>query len=102
MERLVHLLREVEESAITPQEYLEESHHSAVPLLKRLLEQVLITAKGNLDWDAKSDLETHGFRCFPVEQDRFGWIVGAVDTEKGAITFGQCPTASSGLRNTQP
>jgi hypothetical protein len=88
MERIVQLLKEIEASTITPRDYLQDSHHSAVPLLRSLLAGVLITAKGNLNWDAKSDLEDYGFKCFPVEQDRFGWILGAVDTEKGAITFG--------------
>jgi hypothetical protein len=102
MERLVTLLREVEASAITPRDYLEESHHSAIPLLKWLLGQTLITAKGNLNWDAKAELEGYGFGCFPVEQDRFGWRIGAVDTEKGAITFGQTPGASADPGNTSP
>lgn len=88
MERVVQLLKEVEASAITPRDYLEESHHSAIPLLKVLLAELLITPGGHLNWDAKDELAKYGFVCFPVEQDRFGWVLGAVDTEKGAITFG--------------
>ena len=88
MDRVVTLLKEIEASAITPRDYLEESHHSAIPLLKGLLGDLLITPGGQLNWDAKDDLAKWGFVCFPVEQDRFGWVIGAVDTEKGAITFG--------------
>lgn len=87
MDRLVALLEEVNASAMTPRDYIDEKHHSAVPLIKSLLCALLITKKGNLDWDAKDDLEGYGFQVFPVEQDRFGWVVGAVLTEKGAITF---------------
>lgn len=88
MERLVALLQEVENSDIKVRQYLEEKHHSAIPLIKSLLEEVLITPGGNLDWDAKDILYGHGYDCYPVEQDRFGWVLGAVETEKGAITFG--------------
>lgn len=87
MERLVELLEEVNASAITPRDYLEEKHHSAVPLIRSLLCGLLITEGGNTDWDAKDELESYGFQVFPVEQDRFGWLIGAVLTEKGAITF---------------
>ena len=87
MERLIALLEEVNASAITPRDYLDEKHHSAVPLIKSLLCALLITKGGNLDWDAKDELESYGFQVFPVEQDRYGWLIGAVETEKGAITF---------------
>lgn len=88
MERLVHLLNEVNDSDITPCDYLDESHHSAIPLIKSLLEQLMITPGGNLDWDKKDELDALGYRMFPVEQDRYGWVIGAVSTENGAITFG--------------
>jgi hypothetical protein len=87
MERLIELLKEVNASAITPRDYIEENHHSAVPLIRSLLCGLLITKGGNLDWDAKDELESYGFQVFPVEQDRSGWLIGAVLTEKGAITF---------------
>jgi hypothetical protein len=87
MDRLVNLLKEVNRSDIKPRDYIHETHHSAVPLIKSLLCYLLITEKGNLDWDAKDELESYGFDVFPVEQDRYGWLIGAVQTEKGAITF---------------
>jgi hypothetical protein len=87
MDRLVALLEEVNRSDIKPRDYLEENHHSAVPLIRSLLCFLLITEKGNLDWDAKDELEGHGFIVYPVEQDRFGWLIGAVLTNKGAIKF---------------
>lgn len=88
MERLVALLQEVENSDIKDYQYLYENHHSAIPLIKNLLAELLITKGGNLDWDNKDILYSYGYECYPVEQDRFGWVIGAVDTEKGAITFG--------------
>jgi len=88
MERLVHLLNEVNNSDITPRDYLNETHHSAVPLIKSLLSMVLITEGGHLDWDAKDELHENGFEVVPVEQDRWGWLEGAVITDVGQITFG--------------
>lgn len=88
MERLVGLLIEVNNSDITPRDTLDETHHSAVPLIKSLLCDILITEGGHLDWDAKDQLEMFGFEVYPVEQDRWGWILGAVITNKGDITFG--------------
>ena len=87
MEQLVELLKEVNRSDMKPRDYIEEKHHSAVPLIRSLLCYLLITEKGNLDWDAKDELESYGFQVFPVEQDRYGWLIGAVLTEKGAIKF---------------
>lgn len=88
MERLVALLTEINNSVLRPRQYLDEKHHSAVPLIKSLLCEVLITPGGNLDWDAKDQLHAHGFEVYPVEQDRWGWILGAVVTNKGDIIFG--------------
>lgn len=88
MERLAGLLTEINNSDITPRQYLHEHHHSAVPLIKTLLADLLITPGGNLNWDAKDVLHSFGFTIYPVEQDRSGWILGAVITNKGDITFG--------------
>ena len=88
MDRLVALLQEIEASDIKPMDYLEEKHHSAIPLIKGLLCDLFITKGGNLDWDAKDELGQLGYSLYAVEQDRFGWVIGAVWTEKGSITFG--------------
>lgn len=88
MERLVHLLNEVNDSDMTPRQFLNDTDHSAVPLIQSLLEQIVITPGGHLDWDKKDELEEHGFRLVPIEQDRWGWILGAVVTDNGMITFG--------------
>jgi hypothetical protein len=89
MERLVTLLQELENSDTEPvHSYIDENYHSSIPLIKNLLAEVLITKGGNLNWDNKDVLYGMGYDCFAVEQDRFGWLIGAVDTEKGWITFG--------------
>ncbi len=88
MERLVHLLNEVNDSDITPRQFLEEKDHSAVPLIRSLLCAEMITEGGHLNWDKKDELAGYGFNLVPIEQDRWGWILGAVVTDAGLITFG--------------
>lgn len=88
MERLVYLLNEVNTSDISPRQFLDDNHHSAVPLIRSLLEELMITPRGHLDWDKKDELHDHGFELVPIEQDRWGWILGAVVTRVGMITFG--------------
>ena len=48
----------------------------------------MITDGGHLNWEKKDELHAHGFELVPIEQDRWGWIVGAVITDVGMITFG--------------
>lgn len=88
MERLVHLLNEVNDSDMSPLQFLNDTHHSAVPLIRSLLDHLMITPGGHLDWDKKDELAGHGFQLVPIEQDRWGWIQGAVVTDNGMITFG--------------
>ena len=82
------LLSEIDSSDIKPHEYLNDTHHSAVPLVKSLLCEILITKDGGVDYDAKDVIESSGYPVYPVERDGFGWMIGAVLTNKGAITFG--------------
>jgi hypothetical protein len=88
MERLVHLLNEVDNADMSPKQFLNETDHSAVPLIRSLLEQLMITPGGHLNWDMKDELDAYGYRLVPIEQDRWGWILGAVVTDNGMITFG--------------
>jgi hypothetical protein len=38
--------------------------------------------------NSKNALKQNGFKVFPLEKDSFGWLIGAVTTNKGIITFG--------------
>ena len=88
MERLVSLLGEVNASDIESREVLNNSHHPAVPLIRELLCDLLISENGTLNWAIKEELDRQKIWVYPVERDSFGWVLGAVDTKKGAITFG--------------
>lgn len=89
MDLLVAFIRQVEESDMPVRQYLTESDHVVVPIIARMLEEIFITAGGHLNHDARDVfLETYGYELYPVEQDRFGWVLGGLSTSKGTIVFG--------------
>jgi len=89
MEQLVTLVQELEASDLDPRPYLQDEDHPNVRRIGILLETVCITPKGNIDMDARDTLrEMYGYELYPVERDRFGWLIGGLQTEKGTITFG--------------
>jgi len=88
MDQLLSLLHEVNASNIARHDFLNESHHPAVSLIRELLSDLLISIDGNVNWDIKRELEQQNVYVYPVEKDGFGWVMGAVETEKGDITFG--------------
>jgi hypothetical protein len=53
-----------------------------------LADDVLITAKGECNWDNIEILKDAGYDVFPLERDRFGWLVAGIQTSKGIVTYG--------------
>ena len=49
---------------------------------------VLILPNGQCNWDAIHALREHGFDVFPVEKDRYGWLIGGIVTRVGILTYG--------------
>ena len=62
--------------------------HQAVVRARALADDLLISASGDCAWDAISAIRQCGFPVFPVEKDRFGWVIGGIGTRKGVVTFG--------------
>ena len=55
-----------------------------------LAEEVFITSDGQVNYEhieyvCKSN---KNYNIYPLEQDRFGWLIGGIETEKGVISFG--------------
>jgi hypothetical protein len=89
MDRLVTFIRELENSEMRVRQFLDESDHAVVPIIARMLEEIFITAGGNMDYDKKDEfLIQYGYELYPVEHDRFGWVLGGLRTSKGTIVFG--------------
>ena len=89
MELLVAFIRQLESADIPEQQFITESDHAVVPIIARILEEIFITAGGNLDYDRKDTFFIeYGYELYPVEHDRFGWVLGGLRTSKGTIVFG--------------
>lgn len=65
-----------------------DDRHSLIQEAVDLAEQVLIDEEGGRDMDGESDLMLAGFDVFCIEKDSHGWLIGAIQTEKGLITYG--------------
>ena len=85
METLQTLLKTLEESKDVPfQDFLPPE----IPIVKRigdLAETLFITKNGTCHWD---NIHNLGYKVFALEKDRFGWLIGALETKKGIITYG--------------
>jgi len=89
MEVLVAHIQTLEASDIPDRPYLTETDHPLVSVIARMLEDIFITAGGHLNHDARDRLmHDYGYELYPVEQDRWGWVIGGLQTKKGTVTFG--------------
>lgn len=88
MDRLLVLLSTLEQSDITPREFLTTEHWEEISEIEYLLERVCITSDGSIDHDVVETMRKKGYPIYPVERDSFGWLIGGVLTTKGTITFG--------------
>jgi hypothetical protein len=88
METLLQLIQDIENDPnIEPMEYVPILL-PAVMEIQSIAEHVLITEKGECNWENIKILQTNNIRVFPVEWDVGGWIVGGLMTKKGIITYG--------------
>lgn len=53
-----------------------------------LADQLLITDDGERNIENEIELNNKGFYVFCLERDRFGWLGGAIQTDKGIIAYG--------------
>ena len=53
-----------------------------------IAEITLISSNGRCNWDAIEILRKNGYNVFPVERDRFGWVIGGISTKVGILTYG--------------
>ena len=55
-----------------------------------LADDAFVTYDGQVNWDNIQEFYTINNTCkiYPIEQDRFGWLIGGIKTQKGIITFG--------------
>lgn len=86
---LLELLEQDEKIESNPDNYLTETDNECIIAIGHLADKYLITADGDVNWDNVKFVREWGeFEVFPVERDRFGWLLGGIQTSKGIITFG--------------
>jgi len=65
-----------------------EDRHTYIQEAVDMAEAVLVDGNGERNYSAEVALEMAGFPVRCLEQDRCGWLVGGIETEKGLIAYG--------------
>jgi hypothetical protein len=92
IDNMIHLLETIEKTDLPDNsmqnlntiDCIREIINKLLPLANTLL----IDDNGINVWENHDLLDTHGFRVFPGEQDRFGWLTGCIQTKKGFVVYG--------------
>lgn len=77
----------IEDTVDDDYEYLP-ADNEFVLLAKRVADDLLIEANSQPNWYNIEELRYSGYDVFAIEQDRFGWLIGGIQTSKGILTFG--------------
>jgi hypothetical protein len=88
MERLIDLIAQVEKDDSIPECGFILFEHPIIHEIKSIADTLLITDRGGCNWANIEILIDNSIEVFPVELDRFGWILGGIRTTKGIITYG--------------
>jgi len=87
MERLVELVVLIESSNMEEQEYLP-NEDCFIQEASSLATELFVTDEGSCNNENIIKFRKYGYNVFAIEQDRFGWILGGINTDKGIITYG--------------
>jgi hypothetical protein len=85
MDELVELIKQIEESEIEEVEYL--NNNETASRISSIAQGLFITEEGKCNWDNIEIAGKVNIHIFPVERDRFGWLIAGIETKKGIITF---------------
>ena len=90
VERLIEVLTQIETNPDIRdyEEHVIPTENPGLQEANILANCVLISSHGDIEYDMVEILREHGYSVFPIERDRFGWLVGGIRTKKGIITFG--------------
>jgi len=87
MEGFIILLKMIEDTVEEESEYLP-GDNEFVLLARSVAHDLLIAKNGQPNWYNIEELRNSGYDVFAIERDRFGWLVGGIQTSKGIFTFG--------------
>jgi hypothetical protein len=85
---MVELISKVEKDDSIPECGFLIIDHPFISEIKYIADTLLITDDGKCNWDNIEILMDNSIEVFPVELDRFGWLIGGIRTTKGIITYG--------------
>ena len=86
MDEFIKLINFINTSDIKEEEYLYEP----ADLIENVRQQAIIlfiTEEGRCNFENISQARQLGVDIIPLEQDRFGWLIGGIVTKKGIIHF---------------
>jgi hypothetical protein len=88
MDRFIDLISQVEKDDSIPERGFLLIDHPLIHEIKVMADTLLVTDKGGCNWKNIEILIDKSIEVFPVELDRYGWIIGGIRTKKGIITYG--------------
>jgi hypothetical protein len=89
MDELIKLIEQIDAdpNIVAKYDYFREYGSTLVAQASELACKTLITEKGGCNWKNIELLRDAGYDVFPVERDRFGWLIGGIQTRKGIIVY---------------
>lgn len=82
------MLNELENLSLKTDGFVIDDDYPPVKEIRGLLDEILITENGDVNWENRQKLLEAGWYSYPYERDSFGWLLGALVTKKGDIVFG--------------
>lgn len=90
VEQLIEMLIRIEENPLI-KDFEDDCIPQNLPDVQQasyLAAEILISPYGHVLWDTVNQIRNSGYSVFPLEKDRFGWLIGGIATKKGTIAFG--------------
>ena len=86
MDEFIQLIENINTSDIQKQEYLLEPSE----VIRKIVDHaavLFVTQEGRCNIENILEARRLGVDVIPLEQDRFGWLIGGIVTKKGIIQF---------------
>lgn len=82
---LVKILRKINEDTTIDSQMIRNADHKLVQTAIKLANEYLT---GDENFGNIITVREAGFHVYAAEQDRFGWLVGAIRLKRGTLYFG--------------
>ncbi len=82
---LIKILRKINEDTTIDSQMIRNADHKLVQTAIKLANEYLT---GDENFGNIITIREAGFHVYAAEQDRFGWLVGAIRLKRGTLYFG--------------